>query len=128
MERRRFIASGLSAAVATPLISSVIPNQSLARPIGSAEYEKDEILNAGSNFLGVTVEALGGAIEKIFSDYGDKPTAYIAGQELSGAIGLGLRYGKGLIHIKSQSDPKKVFWQGPSAGFDTGGNASRLIL
>ncbi|OYW81641.1 MAG: hypothetical protein B7Z26_04800 [Asticcacaulis sp. 32-58-5] len=88
---------------------------------------RDEVLNAGSNFLGVTVEALGGAIERIFADYGDRPTAYIAGEEGSGAIGIGLRYGKGLVHMKSAQRPTEVYWQGPSIGFDTGANASRVF-
>lgn len=133
MERRHFL-TGAAAVAATPLISSLLPASALAAPAtppasapGDAGYQRDEIVAAGSDFLGVTVEALGEAMEKIFSDYGDRPTAYIAGQEVSGAIGLGLRYGKGLVHMKSLAQPTKVFWQGPSAGFDTGGNASRVF-
>ncbi|MCA1933984.1 DUF1134 domain-containing protein [Asticcacaulis sp.] len=135
MERRHFL-MGAAATAATPLIAS--PLQALAQtgasassssaPSGRAEgYQRDEILRAGSDFLGVTVEALGGAIEKIFSDYGDRPTAYIAGEEVSGAIAVGLRYGKGLVHMKALPSPQKIFWRGPSVGFDTGGNASRVF-
>lgn len=135
MERRHFL-MGAAATAATPLIAS--PLQALAQtgatsstsasPSRTAEgYQRDEILRAGSDFLGVTVEALGGAIEKIFSDYGDRPTAYIAGEEVSGAIAVGLRYGKGLVHMKALPSPQKIFWRGPSVGFDTGGNASRVF-
>ncbi|MFT3997465.1 MAG: DUF1134 domain-containing protein [Asticcacaulis sp.] len=142
MERRHFL-MGAAATAATPLIAS--PLEALAQsasasasssatgsPSGGTAattegYQRDEILRAGSDFLGVTVEALGGAIEKIFADYGDRPTAYIAGEEVSGAIGLGLRYGKGLVHMKMLSHPEKIFWRGPSVGFDTGGNASRVF-
>lgn len=135
MERRHFL-MGAAATAATPLIAS--PLQALAQtgatssasasPSRTAEgYQRDEILRAGSDFLGVTVEALGGAIEKIFSDYGDRPTAYIAGEEVSGAVAVGLRYGKGLIHMKALTSPQKIFWRGPSVGFDTGGNASRVF-
>ena len=143
MERRHFL-MGAAATAATPLIAS--PLQALAQtPMTQAGqsassssasssqsraaegYQRDEILRAGSDFLGVTVEALGGAIEKIFSDYGDRPTAYVAGEEVSGAIAVGLRYGKGLVHMKSLAQPQKIFWRGPSIGFDTGGNASRVF-
>ncbi len=99
MERRHFLLSGVAAA-ATPLIAGLAPTIADAQtypttkdqPAEKKEYRyytRDEILNAGSDFLGVTVEALGGALEKIFADYGDHPTAYIAGTEASGAIGVG---------------------------------------
>jgi hypothetical protein len=78
-----------------------------------------------SDFLGVTAESAGGAIEKIFKDNG-RPTGYIAGEEGSGAVGVGLRYGRGLLYMKDRQ-PIEVFWQGPSLGFDVGGNASRVF-
>jgi len=125
MERRHFL-TGVAATAAAPLIAS--PLQALAQSASTTEgYQRDEVLRAGSDFLGVTVEALGGAIEKVFADYGDRPTAYVAGEEMSGALGVGLRYGKGLVHMKALSHPEKVFWRGPSIGFDTGGNASRVF-
>jgi hypothetical protein len=123
--------------VATALVGS-IPSWVLAQSDNKATaskkdsdsqntYDRDEILIAGSNFLGITVEAIGGAMEKIFAEYGDRPTAYIAGEEASGALGIGVRYGKGNLYMKSEPDPLKIFWQGPSVGFDGGGNASRVF-
>ncbi|MDC7675611.1 DUF1134 domain-containing protein [Asticcacaulis machinosus] len=143
LERRQFVTSGLALG-AVPLIGGLVPGLANAAPPATSQpvssptyqnnpasedstYSRDEVLNAGSNFLGVTVEALGGAIERIFGDYGDRPTAYIAGEEGSGAIGVGLRYGKGLVHMKSAQRPTTVYWQGPSIGFDTGANASRVF-
>lgn len=139
MERRTFILSSLAttAAAAVPGLAlaqqsgGAVPNtgasSSSASGGGHTYYDRDEVIAAGSNFLGVTVEALGGALEKIFADYGDHPTAYIAGEEASGAIGVGLRYGKGNLFMKSEAEPVHVFWQGPSIGFDTGANASRVF-
>ena len=137
MERRSFLLAGVAAA-ATPLIAGLAPRVVMAQTYPteqnqSAEekeyryYTRDEILNAGSDFLGVTVEALGGAMEKIFADYGDHPTAYIAGTEASGAVGIGVRYGKGNLFMKDVAEPTHLFWQGPSIGFDTGANASRVF-
>ncbi|MEM9964066.1 MAG: EipA family protein [Asticcacaulis sp.] len=126
MERRQFLMNGLAAGAAVAAPSLALPTLARANT-GDAAYHRDEILSAGSDFLGVTAEALGGAFEKIFMDYGDAPTAYIAGEEVSGAIGLGLRYGKGLVHMKSMQAPTTVYWQGPSAGFDGGVNASRVF-
>ena len=88
-------------------------------------YERDEIVNSVSDFLGVGAESAGGAVERIFARYG-KPSAYIAGEEGSGAFVVGARYGRGLLYMKG-SQPLEVFWQGPSAGWDFGGNASRVF-
>ena len=93
---------------------------------GTAEtYNRDEIVNNVSDFLGVGAEAAGGAIERVFQDNG-KPTAYIAGEEASGAFVGGARYGRGLLYMKNR-EPIEVFWQGPSVGWDFGGNASRVF-
>jgi Uncharacterized protein conserved in bacteria len=93
---------------------------------GQAEtYSRDEIVNNVSDFLGVTAEAAGGAIERVFQDNG-RPTAYIAGEEGGAAIVGGARYGRGLLYMKNRQ-PIEVFWQGPSVGWDFGGNASRVF-
>ena len=103
------------------------PSQSPDYPAsGKAEtYSRDEIVNNVSDFLGVTAEAAGGAIEKIFQKNG-RPTAYIAGEEGSGAFVAGARYGRGLLYLKGK-EPIEVFWRGPSVGWDVGGNASRVF-
>ena len=149
MQRRDFLLTSLATAT-TPLIpglaqaqdqsqgqssSSVAPANSGGKtgsgygvysPTNGQYYDRDEIVSAGSNFLGVTVEALGGALEKIFADYGDHPTAYIAGEEASASLAVGLRYGKGNLFMKSQPTPTYIYWQGPSIGFDTGANVGYL--
>ncbi|WP_374656712.1 DUF1134 domain-containing protein [Phenylobacterium sp.] len=95
-------------------------------PTGQAEtYSRDELVNTVSDFMGVTAEAAGGAIERVFKDNG-RPTAYIAGEEASGAFFGGARYGRGLLYMKNRP-PIEVFWQGPSVGWDFGGNASRVF-
>ena len=100
--------------------------QESGRPPSKAEpYSQDEIVNSVSDFLGVTAEAAGGAIERVFKSNG-RPTAYIAGQEGSGAFAVGARYGKGLLYMKGR-EPVEVYWQGPSVGWDFGGNASRVF-
>ena len=103
------------------------PSQSPDYPANSkAEtYSRDEIVNNVSDFLGVTAETAGGAIERIFKENG-RPTAYIAGEEASGAITIGARYGRGLLYMKNK-EAVEVFWQGPSIGWDLGGNASRVF-
>jgi hypothetical protein len=99
------------------------PSYPAAGPVDT--YSRDEIVNKVSDFMGVTAESAGAAVERIFAQNG-KPTGYIAGEEGSGAFGVGLRYGRGLLYMKDKQ-PVEVFWQGPSVGWDFGGNASRVF-
>src|SRR5260370_12183432 len=41
------------------------------------------------------------------------------GQEGGGAVVAGLRYGEGILYTKNAGD-LRVFWQGPSLGYDFG--------
>ncbi|HWD50565.1 MAG TPA: DUF1134 domain-containing protein [Rhizomicrobium sp.] len=95
------------------------------RPEGRAgdNFTQNEIVQAAAGFFGVTSEAVAKAVQKIFSDNG-LPDAYIKGDEGSGAFVVGLRYGSGWL-IRKGYDPVRVYWQGPSVGFDFGGNASK---
>lgn len=128
MDRRKVILTGAAAAVGAAAAPSSVwaqPNPDYRTPQEST-YDREEILRAGSDALGVTAEAIGAAIERIARDYGDSPSGYIAGEEGSGAIVAGLRYGKGLLYMRGHQ-PKEVYWRGPSVGWDWGGNASRVF-
>ena len=59
-------------------------------------FNKNTILKDASDFLGEGTEGLGEVIEKLFEDLGE-PNAYIKGQEASGALGVGARYGDGTL-------------------------------
>jgi hypothetical protein len=124
MDRRTLLLAGLAAASPLPALAGT---DYKSNEDNHPTYTKDELVRAGSDFLGVTAEAIGGAIERIARDHGSHPSAYIAGEEGAGAIGVGLRYGKGLVYVKDQGDPTQAYWQGPSIGWDLGGNGSRVF-
>ncbi|NWH07967.1 MAG: DUF1134 domain-containing protein [Alphaproteobacteria bacterium] len=88
-------------------------------------FSENEVVKAVADFFGVTTEAAAKVVEKIFADLG-RPNAYIKGEEASGAIGVGLRYGEGTMVRKGYRN-MKVHWQGPSIGFDIGANASKCF-
>ena len=133
MHRRQLILSGLAATAGASGLSACAtgpaadPNYPIASDRQASAYTADELIAAGSRELGIAAEALGSAIERIFAEQGDRPTAYIAGEEGSGAAGVGLRYGRGALHMKDLSASQEVFWQGISIGWDVGGNASRVF-
>lgn len=90
------------------------------------KFTENEVVQAAAGFFGATSEAVAKAVQKVFSDNG-MPDAYIEGDEGSGAIVVGLRYGSGWL-IRKGYAPVKVYWQGPSVGFDFGGNASKAFM
>ncbi len=89
-------------------------------------YDQDSILKDATEFFGSTTEGLARLIEKAFKEQG-RPNGYIKGEEASGAIAVGLRYGSGELMMKGGGD-RKVYWTGPSLGFDFGGNASKVFV
>jgi len=89
-------------------------------------YTVEEMTQAASNFFGAGAEGLASVMQRAFADNG-RPVGYIEGTEASGAIGFGLRYGEGRQYFRRNPDGMRVFWQGPSVGFDSGGNASKVF-
>ena len=88
-------------------------------------YTAQETAEAIEGWLGVSAEAAASIVERVFSDLGE-PNAYIQGGEVSGAAAVGLRYGDGTLLMKNGVS-RKVYWRGPSIGFDVGGNASKTF-
>ncbi len=91
-----------------------------------ATFSENEIMAAAENLFGATTKGLASVLEKVFEDLG-RPNGYIAGDEISGAFIVGLRYGRGELNQKGRSK-QDIFWQGPSVGFDFGGNVSKTFV
>ena len=89
-------------------------------------YDEGDVVGAAEGVFGKGAAGLAGLIEKIFKDQG-RPNAYIAGREAGGAVVVGLRYGSGTMFHKIEGQ-KKVFWTGPSVGFDLGANAAKTFV
>jgi hypothetical protein len=92
----------------------------------NADYSPGEIVDAGSRFFGGVSSGLAHLVEHAVSQWG-LPNGYILGQEATGAFIGGLRYGKGTLYTKNAGD-LAVFWQGPSLGWDFGGDGARTMM
>ena len=88
-------------------------------------YSKSEIAQAMEGFFAEASEVVASAVERTFNRYG-RPNGYIQGEEGSAAFFVGLRYGYGRLHLKS-GRTRTVYWQGPSVGWDVGGNAAKVF-
>jgi hypothetical protein len=90
------------------------------------QYTSNEIIDTGHRFFGTVARGLAQIVEKAVSQWG-LPNGYILGQEAGGAITVGLRYGEGVLYTKNAGD-LRVYWQGPSIGFDFGGEGARTMM
>src|SRR5437762_898209 len=89
-------------------------------------YGPGELIDTGHKFFGTVSRGLAAVIEKAVSQWG-QPNGYVLGQEAGGAFVAGLRYGEGTLYTKNAGD-LRVYWQGPSVGFDWGGAGSRTMM
>lgn len=89
-------------------------------------YSKNEIIAAGHGFFGSISQGLASVIEHAFKKAG-RPNGYILGEDAGGAFVAGLRYGEGRLYTKD-AGTHKVYWQGPSVGYDFGGAGSKTMV
>jgi hypothetical protein len=92
----------------------------------SQNYSPNEVIDAGHRFFGSVSRGLAQIVEKAGSQWG-LPNGYVLGQEAGGAVVAGLRYGEGILYTKNAGD-LRVFWQGPSVGWDFGGEGARTMM
>ncbi|MFZ2076771.1 MAG: DUF1134 domain-containing protein [Xanthobacteraceae bacterium] len=95
-------------------------------PPTASQFSSNELINAGSRFFGGVSHGLAMIVEKAVSQWG-LPNGYVLGQEASGAFIGGLRYGDGTLYTRNAGD-LRVFWQGPSVGFDAGADGARTMM
>jgi hypothetical protein len=117
--RRDLIASSVGLA-----LSAAVPGVVSARQPES--FSDNEIVNSGHRFFGSVSRGLAQGIEKATQRWG-RPNAYILGQEGAGAFIGGLRFGEGKMYTRNAGD-RRIFWQGPSLGFDAGIDGDRTMM
>jgi hypothetical protein len=89
-------------------------------------FARDDLIASAEGVFGKGASGLAGIVESILKDQG-QPNAYIAGREAGGALVIGLRYGSGTMFHKVEGE-RKVYWTGPSVGFDVGGDANKVFV
>lgn len=92
---------------------------------GYRTYSENEVVDAGHRFFGSLSNGLAKAIQWTFKRSG-RPNGYILGEDAGGAFVAGLRYGEGKLYTKDHG-VRRVFWQGPSIGYDFGGDGNRTM-
>jgi hypothetical protein len=95
-------------------------------PPPQANFAPDELISTGHRFFGTVSRGLASVIETAVSRWG-QPNGYVLGEEAGGAFFGGLRYGEGMLYTKNAGD-LKVYWQGPTLGWDFGGEGARTMM
>ena len=113
------LAGSVRAAEVTPVVA--------VEPGGPETFSPDELVRSGHHFFGNVSRGLARGIEEATRRWGE-PNGYILGQEASGAFIGGLTYGEGRIYTRRAGRGQRIFWQGPSLGFDVGGDGSRNMM
>jgi hypothetical protein len=96
------------------------------QPPAANQYSPNELVDAGHRFFGGVSRGLAMIVEKAVSQWG-LPNGYVLGEEAGGAFVGGVRYGDGTLYTKNAGD-LRVFWQGPSVGFDAGADGARTMM
>jgi hypothetical protein len=113
-----------NAAMSNPQVAVGLPPPDAAP--ADLEFSVEDIRAAGHGFFGSASAGLASVIEYAFERYG-RPNGYVLGTEGGVALLAGLRYGEGRLVTKTIGE-RKVYWQGPSLGYDFGLEGSRAMF
>lgn len=92
----------------------------------SDTYSGDELVDSGRAFFGSASQGLASVVERAVGQFG-LPNGYILGEDAGGALFAGARYGEGTVYTRNAGQ-YAVYWQGPSIGFDVGGDGSKVMM
>ncbi len=125
LTRRDWALGGMSSLLA--LAGGSAPALAYGGPDGPPDrFSTGELVDNGHRFFGTVSRGLAQAVEEAGRRWG-QPNGYVLGQEASGAFVGGVRYGEGVMYTRNAGD-QRVYWQGPSLGFDVGGDGDRTMM
>jgi hypothetical protein len=114
----RFVAIAVALALpATP---------AMAQGSLSDTFSGQELVESGQEFFGSAAQGLASVVERAVSQFG-LPNGYVLGEEAGGALFIGAKYGEGTLHTRNAGQ-YSLYWQGPSIGFDVGGDGSKVMM
>ena len=121
-------AARLTAALVLTLLAGLFtaPVRAQAAPENHTTFSSVELIDNGHRFFGTVSRGLALTVQEAVNRWG-QPNGYILGQEAAGAFVGGLRYGEGVLYTRNAGQ-RRIFWQGPSIGFDFGGEGSRTMM
>jgi hypothetical protein len=128
------IAMSLFMTALTPEIGAIDHTQAASLSDGAVVnsdvvYDRVSMIDTAERFFGDAASGIAEALENTIENNG-LPVGYIAGDEVGAAYLAGVRYGSGIFSYKDSDGlehSRELYWQGPSAGYDFGVNASKVM-
>ncbi|WP_224703438.1 DUF1134 domain-containing protein [Devosia aquimaris] len=110
------------------LVAAVLAPLPAAHAQGSLSdsYSGSELVDSGKQFFGSASQGLASVVERAVSQFG-LPNGYVLGEDAGGALFAGARYGEGVLYTRNAGE-YNLYWQGPSIGFDVGGDGSKVMM
>ena len=127
--RHHVLGAALAALIglcSAPASAQIVHQAYASNPGDASTYRTEELVDNGHRFFGGVSRGLALALQEAVKRWGE-PNGYILGQEASGAFFGGLRYGEGRLFTRNAGE-RPIFWQGPSLGFDVGGDGARTMM
>ncbi|MGX5773261.1 DUF1134 domain-containing protein [Methylorubrum zatmanii] len=112
--------------VSAGLLAGAVPVAAYDDGVRPDSFRAAEVVENGHRFFGSVSRGLALTVEEATRRWGE-PNGYILGQEASGAIVGGLRYGEGTLYTRNAGQ-RRIYWQGPTLGFDVGGDGARTMM
>lgn len=104
----------------------MLPQVALAQGSLSDTFSGEELVESGRSFFGSAAQGLASVVERAVSQFG-QPNGYVLGEEAGGALIVGAKYGEGTLFTRNAGQ-YSLYWQGPSIGFDVGGDGSKVMM
>ncbi|ODT68801.1 MAG: hypothetical protein ABS75_19160 [Pelagibacterium sp. SCN 63-23] len=115
------------AQIAALLFAFALPaGPALAQGSLSDTFSGEELVQSGQEFFGSAAQGLASVVERAVSQFG-LPNGYVLGEEAGGALIIGAKYGEGTLYTRNAGQ-YSLYWQGPSIGFDIGGDGSKVMM
>ncbi len=125
--KKNLILAGLALALGGPAPAQAqVQRAYAASPGDPSTFQTGELIDSGHQFFGSISKGLALTLQDAVSRWGE-PNGYILGQEGSAAFVGGLRYGEGVLYTRNAGQ-RRIYWQGPSLGFDLGGDGARTMI
>ncbi|WP_375463204.1 DUF1134 domain-containing protein [uncultured Methylobacterium sp.] len=121
---RRALGAGLGTMLGLALTGAAA--RAVDDPDAPGSFRPREVVDSGHRFFGTVSRGLALTVQEATRRWGE-PNGYILGQEASGAIVGGVRYGEGTLYTRN-AGTHRIYWQGPTLGFDVGGDGDRTMM
>jgi hypothetical protein len=125
-DRRARTPLGAVLALCLALVSGAWAGPIRAQGVGDETFSAAELIDSGHRLFGSVSRGLALTVQEAVKRWGE-PNGYVLGEEASGALFGGVRYGEGVLYTRNAGQ-RRVYWQGPSLGFDVGGDGARTMM